>query len=422
MSVLINISKIPKEKMQSIDTALNITIEDKNKKTKIYVHPYRVQGVLGFIPFNFAIKNSFMPMKHTKLTQVYTFKGTLRAEQKIVRDEAFAILNRVNSLLLSVHVGFGKSILATYFAYKIRMKTLILVNRIILMEQWKKVLNDFLEAPKIQVLKSSDIVDWDCDFFIMNAINMPKFGYMPEIGLLIIDEVHLIMSKVLSTCFQYITPTYLIGLSATSYRLDGFHILFNLYFGGEENSIDRKLQREHIVHVVDTGFSPRIVRLPRNNNKVDWNDILNQQALNEDRNRIIVKIIENFPDLNFMILCKRVDQIKLIQKLLEEKSILAEYIYGEHNPDKTLQSRILIGTIQKLGTGFDAPWLNALIIAADLEAYFIQYLGRVFRKKEIVPIVFDLVDQNNILKKHFRTREETYISHGGIIRSFVLNK
>ena len=90
-------------------------------------------------------------------------------------------------------------------------------------------------------------------------------------------------------------------------------------------------------------------------------------------------------------------------------------MHGDKQPSKE-PKRVLIGTIQKVGTGFDAPYLNALIVASDLEAYFIQYLGRVFRKRDNVPVVYDLIDNDYILKKHWTTREETYIKHGGIIQ------
>ena len=41
-----------------------------------------------------------------------------------------------------------------------------------------------------------------------------------------------------------------------------------------------------------------------------------------------------------------------------------------------------------------------------------------FRKKDTVPIVFDLVDKNFILTKHFKNRAQTYEKVGGKIVSF----
>ena len=82
------------------------------------------------------------------------------------------------------------------------------------------------------------------------------------------------------------------------------------------------------------------------------------------------------------------------------------------------ESRILIATVQKAGVGFDHPKLDSLIIASDVEEYFIQYLGRVFRTEEGIPMIFDLLDDFNTLKKHYYTRRKIYIEHGGVIKKF----
>ena len=88
------------------------------------------------------------------------------------------------------------------------------------------------------------------------------------------------------------------------------------------------------------------------------------------------------------------------------------------NQEFDKKARILIGTISKIGTGFDHPSLDALMLAADVEEYFIQFLGRCMRTKEVEPIVFDLVDNYTVLKKHFNTRRSVYQEHGGIIKLY----
>ena len=84
----------------------------------------------------------------------------------------------------------------------------------------------------------------------------------------------------------------------------------------------------------------------------------------------------------------------------------------------TQSSRILVGTTGKCSTGFDHPRLNTLLLASDVEAYYQQVLGRCMRTKEGIPIIFDLVDNNSILDKHWRTRRAIYLEHGGIIKDF----
>ena len=72
---------------------------------------------------------------------------------------------------------------------------------------------------------------------------------------------------------------------------------------------------------------------------------------------------------------------------------------------------------QKAGTGFNHPRLNSLILATDALNYYVQFLGRVFRTLDVIPSIFDVVDTNPILKKHFDERRKVYEEHGGIIKS-----
>ncbi len=120
-----------------------------------------------------------------------------------------------------------------------------------------------------------------------------------------------------------------------------------------------------------------------------------------------------------VILCKRVDHVTDLMSKCEENNIDCTSLVGMKKHFNT-ESRVLIATCQKAGVGFDHPSLNSLIIAADLKEYFIQYLGRIFRTPEgedKIPMVFDLVDNFIVLKKHYDSRAFIYKEHGGIIKN-----
>ena len=55
---------------------------------------------------------------------------------------------------------------------------------------------------------------------------------------------------------------------------------------------------------------------------------------------------------------------------------------------------------------------------SDVEEYFIQYLGRVFRREDVRPVIFDIVDNFNSLKRHYYTRKKVYEESGGTILKF----
>jgi superfamily II DNA or RNA helicase len=251
----------------------------------------------------------------------------------------------------------------------------------------------------------------------MNAQNIEKMGtsFFSDIGLVIVDEAHLIMAEILSKSLQYVYPRYLIGLTATPYRPDGLNVLLELYFGKQK--VIRELHREHKVYKITTDFKPTIEYAV--NGRVNWGTILDSQAQDIGRNDIILKIISHFKDRNFLVLVKRIAQGEYLQQKLKELGEDVTSLLGT-NQEFEVNSRILIGTTSKVGTGFDHPKLDTLLLATDVEEYFIQFLGRVFRRKDSIPVIFDLVDNYSILNKHWNTRRKVYQDHGGVIHNLNL--
>jgi superfamily II DNA or RNA helicase len=411
MSISIDHASIPPETLKQFDTDLHIRIDPKTRFQQVVrLEPFRLEYGRLYVPFAYGISKHYFPQPHPRKQIQCAMTVQLRPAQLNVKQEAISTLNKTRSILLSTHVGFGKTVLAIALSHKIGMKTMIIVSKVILMKQWKESLEQFLDAPKIQCLTPKKPIELDNEFFIVNAINVVKFGDLPEIGTVIVDECHLIMSKVFSESLQYLTPSYMIGLSATPYRTDGLDVLLDLYFG--THRIHIPLNRPHTVKCIKTGFVPEVEYAA--NGTVNWNSVLESQATCPKRNAFIVELIQSLSEYNVLVLCKRVSHITTLESLLKEAGVSACSLHGTKNEyDPSI--KVLIGTIQKVGTGFDAPHLNALLVASDVENFFIQYLGRVFRKPDVVPVIFDLVDDHFLLLKHFKSRKKVYKQHGGTI-------
>ena len=417
MSRCVRIDNLSDSKRKQIADELQIRQEPSKYSMGLpatFIYPYEVKNDNVYLPFsyhNFPRPERTIASKQNK----YSFTGELRKEQKEVQKEAISYLNKYGSTIIASRTGFGKTCLAINLSSKIKLKTLIIVHRIILINQWKSSIKKFCPEAKVQIVKANTELEDDIDFYIMNAINIPKNprSFYKDMLFLIVDEAHLIMAERLSRCMLSIVPRYVLGLSATPYRNDGLNILFDLYFGRKK--IERKLWHPHLVYRVNTGFTPT-VELARNG-KINWNVILESQCNDEGRNKLILDIIQFFPKRIFLVLCKRVAQAHyLVQKLKDLKEDVTSLIGSQQ--EFTHSSRILVGTSSKCGVGFDHPRLDSLILASDIEQYFIQYLGRIIRRKDVQPVVFDLVDINPILKKHFRTRCSVYTDHGGSVKDF----
>lgn len=383
-------------------------------------YPYLLDEKFIYLPLYYTIntynQNLHIESKYPEMNK--QFCGKLRPIQKDIKKKAIKILNKQNSVVIAAYTGCGKTITSIYIACKIKLKTLIVISRVILIDQWIESIQKFVGDAKIQKLTSKSKLDEDADFYIINAINVPKHphSFYKNIGTLIVDEVHLIATKVLSKSLAYILPKYNIALSATPTRSDGMDTLIHLYFGKE--IIYKKLNKKHIVYKVDTKFKPDFEL--NQAGKVDWDSVLRSQAGDTKRNELIIDIVKHYKSRVFLILCKRVVQAKYLNERFKEENIDSLCLVGGKKYVKT-NARVLTATIQKCGTGFDNPRLDSLILAGDVQEYFIQYLGRVMRRQDVIPYIFDLVDNNGILKRHYYTRRKIYLEHGGVFKKFELN-
>lgn len=346
----------------------------------------------------------------------YNFIGNLNTIQNEIKEETYDILNRNRSILISLYCGAGKTFYTIFLASKLKYKTLVLCHRINLIEQWEYSINKTCPDAKVQVLDSRTKIDTTCDFFIMNVTNVCKIPRkdFKFIGLLVADEAHTFCTDNITQSLLWFRPKYLIGLTATPERTDGKSKILDLFFGTER--IIRKLYRPFNVYVVNTEFKPttRVTKM----GKLDWHSVLESQSNDSHRNTLIVKIILFFKTRNFLVLCKRRDQADLLIKLLKNNNETDVDIYTGTSKKFNRDSRILISTYSKSGVGFDHPKLDALIIASDVEEGIEQYIGRVFRREDVVPIIFDILDKMHVLFKHYMSRRNIYKSIGGDVKDF----
>ena len=416
MSRHLNIQTVTDEQLAQMNGDLTITQEPSKyamgaKPVQFYL--FELSGNDLYIPFAYG-KNFPRPSREKFESREVKFEGELKDNQKPIRKAVIDSLNKTGSCIVACFPGFGKTCLSINIACKLGMPTLVICHRIILIDQWKKSIEKFCPTARVQILTATSPME-PADFYIMNAANVPKHTrkFYEGIGVLIVDECHLIMAQKLSESMRYITPRYLIGLSATPYRNDGLDLLIERYFG--ECNINIPLKREHIAYKVKTGFTPE-VKLNRMG-KVDWSSVLESQCSNQARSDLIVRIVQYFSERTFLILCKRVEQARyIISRLQEEKEDVTSLVGKVQTFEQ--KSRILVATAQKAGVGFDHPALDTLLLASDIEDYWVQYLGRVFRRPDTVPVVFDLVDNYSLLERHFRTRQQVYIEHGGKVKNF----
>lgn len=399
---------------------LSLMIKRKEYNGTIaYITTYtKFKGNVYSIPMAFGVKIGARPKTIPFDRKAYGLEGTfISDDQKTAFDDTLARLASHRTSILGVHVGFGKTFLAIALIAHIGVKTLIIVptSKKVLQNQWRSEVEKFIPGARVQLLQATTKIDSSCDVFIIGSHTVSRLARdLQFIPFVIVDELHLVLSSKGYENLLCIFPQYMLGLSATPYRLDGFNELVELFFGAFQ--VEKKLKRDYQVNVIFTPFKFKIEKTE--NGKLNWGSILNQQAIHEERNQLIADLICKNSNLKFLVLCKRVDQIKELSQKCREGGVGVQAVYGDIAPVK--DRRTLVGSIQKLGVGFSDSSFNALIIASDVQDYFIQYFGRVLRRPDACPLIYDLVDDLGCIRKHYKAREEIYKTSGGKLKLWTL--
>jgi len=427
MSIPINVHQLTESEITLCENDLIIT-EEKKRNKSFYAGPVKTNGAYRkeknqlMVPFHWGAihfgNEKRATLENCDSLQQLSFCGMLRPEQMEIQKESLSVMKKQGACLIAVYPGGGKTITSLSIASVLGLKTFILVNKLVLIKQWLETIQwAFGGQARVQVLYPKTKMDPTCHFYIMNAINVCKKSFeeysVLKVGLVIVDECHLMMTKIFSQSLTYFCPRYLIGLSATPFRPDGFDAFLDLYFGKEK--VVRKLFRPHKVLLLESGITIQSQSDARG--ELIWNSVIEYQTNHEDRNKMIADLCIRFKTRNILVLSKRIKQIETLHQHLESEGEHVTMIKeGEVTFD--LEARIVIATFQKVGTGFSHNKLDMLILATDAEEYFMQYLGRVFRTPDVVPVVIDIVDKHPVLKKHFKSRKKIYEEAGGEIENY----
>jgi len=204
---------------------------------------------------------------------------------------------------------------------------------------------------------------------------------------------------------------YVIGFSATPDRNDGLHKLLYMYFGPFQDFICRTEVKDFTVTKYITKYKPKInYRMVMGKMTLDWSLVMSSLAEDEDRQREIVKIAINHPKEKIIILSSLTIQSRGIYDKLIDAGESAELLIGTKKKwDKT--KRILVAGTKKGGVGLNDPSLTMLILASSTKDVR-QFEGRI---RTTDNIIYDIVDDNRTLEKHWVERENWYIERGATI-------
>jgi superfamily II DNA or RNA helicase len=191
------------------------------------------------------------------------FSGSLRPFQTDVINKYLTHVksgkNGIGGGLLEIGCGKGKTVMALNIISQLRVKTLVIVHKGFLLNQWVERIQQFLPTARIGNIQGPhfDIEDKDIVIGMLQSLSMKEYPQelFSSFGFVCVDECHHISAEVfVRSLFVAVTP-YVLGLSATMQRKDGLSKVFKHFIGGmvhsEKNDTTTEVEVRGIEYYVE---------------------------------------------------------------------------------------------------------------------------------------------------------------------------
>jgi len=326
-----------------------------------------------------------------------------------------------NGGILEVPCGKGKTVMSLKMISDIKKKTLIIVHKEFLMNQWIERIEEFLPTAKVGKIQGPvfDIEGKDIVIGMLQTLYDKDFGAnaFTSFGLTIIDEVHRIGSEQFSkTLFKTVTP-YMLGISATVDRKDKLTKVLYMYIGDKIYSEERKDDDPVCVRAInytskDTDFN-EIEYDFRGNPK--YSTMISKLCEYGPRSDFIIKVVEDLLKENnskqIMILCHNRSLLTYLYEGVchRELATIGYYVGGMKQTDlqTTETKQIVLATYAMAAEALDIKTLSTLIMVTP-KTDITQSVGRILRVKGNNPIIVDIVDSHDLFQKQWVQRRRFY--------------
>lgn len=356
------------------------------------------------------------------------FNGSLREEQQIAIDHMLKYDNGI----LCAPTGFGKTVIGCKLIAERKVNTLILVNKIQLLNQWKDRIKEFLDVKEVGEISSkkkniTNVID------VVSIKSLWNNGNVLEIaknyGMIIIDECHHTAAYTFEQAINTGNAKYVYGISATPERENGHTPIIKMQCGDIRYKVDSlKFNKKLSIPMKVIAKKSHLNFTNQNIDNYELNEINDLIAKDIIRSENIIKDIKKEYDngKNILVLTERLELMNYIYDKLSKytnnifkyyggigKKVLKSYMELNNQINENKDNKIIVATGSYIGEGFDDSKLDVLFLTMPIsgQTRVTQYAGRLHRqdsnKKEI--LIYDYIDDNfSKTRNMFLKRKKTY--------------
>tara|TARA_Y100000748_G_scaffold239604_2_gene203755 strand:- start:448 stop:1809 length:1362 start_codon:yes stop_codon:yes gene_type:complete len=342
-----------------------------------------------------------------------TFTGTLtepqsRALEALAPTPETPTDHAVRGGVLVLPCGFGKTVAAIKHICDVGKRTLVLVTKSFLADQWQLQIQRFTASTTtIGRIQRDTVQLGDITIALVQSLVARDYGddVLGSFGLVVVDEAHHMAARAFSQALWRVRPARLLALSATPERADGLEQLLFWSMGDIAFRISR--DNAEALEVRQCVYKGRVVpdRMSRAG-QLNLSAMVTALCADERRTRSIAECVRRRAEAGHFVLVLS-DRIAHLQSLATHLTTLGLDDGGvgwyvgstpaaeRHRVER--ESRVILSSYAMAKEGLDIPRLSCLVLATpkgDVE----QAVGRIQRpwagKKS--PVVEDVVDPYSI--------------------------
>ena len=422
-------------------TVSPVTFQPKGCKVPIPSFPvYMESSTKYFIPLEWLMQqteDSMSPFYNVTLDMTWkpraiesydaSFAGSLRPLQ----EEAIqAYMTKTNKDhrggLICIQCGGGKTVIGLNMIARMKMKTLIVVHKTFLLDQWKERIAQFLPDARVGTIMGPtfDVEDKDIVIGMLQTLSMKDFpqNAFEGFGLSLYDEAHHLSAEVFSRALCKAFTPHRLGLTATPDRKDGLTKVFKMFLGPIVFIRERQNDSNVEVRMIHYSSDDRAyANVPTNYmGQTNTSAMITQISGFFERNQMIGKYVDTMlqeePERQILVLSDRRQQLTWLHDHFTSHypQYSVGYYLGGMKQEALATSatkKLILATYAMSAEGMDIPTLDTLIMVSpksDIE----QSVGRILRRKpedrDRVPIVVDVCDSLDPTKNQQTKRKRFY--------------
>ena len=361
------------------------------------------------------------------------FAGELREYQTVIVNKYVAHVRSGSGGggggggCLDVDPGKGKTVMALKIMSVLKKKTLVVVHKSFLMNQWLERIQQFLPGARVGRIQGQeiDIENKDIVIGMLQSLSMKEYddSTFSDFGLTVFDECHHMSAEVFCRCMIKITTRYTLGLSGTMTRKDGLTKVFKMFLGEIVHKEKSEMQHNVVVkgiqyYLGDDDFN-EVETDYRGNPK--FSTMITKLCNCGRRSDFIIDVLRRELELNgeqqVMILAHNKSLLAYLHDAIVHHGIgggsVGYYVGGMKDVDLKLSEskKIIIATYAMASEGLDIPTLTTLLMATP-KTDVCQSVGRILRTKHSSPLVIDIIDYHDIFRNQWMKRQAYYAKQG----------